>query len=148
AYLQYADFLYSGQIPTLTREDSEHAFQEYLADAQKRATHDRDFPAEPRQLRAGEDVQLTDNRLQVSGQVAVMSINEKLLRSIMDKNPDASFAIEQSFPFASTYDSAVPLGPIMELRVKDEQKLLTPERAAESIQYWQDTSQRLLSDAE
>jgi predicted Zn-dependent protease len=89
---------------------------------------------------------MTDNRVEVSGQVAVMAINERLLRTLMAKNPDASFAIEQSFPFASMYPDASPLGPIMELRVQDAQNVLTPERAAQSVDYWRATAQELLSD--
>jgi hypothetical protein len=148
SYLEYASFLYGDQLGTPTKDDSQRAFQEYLADAQKRFQHDRDFPDEPRQLRPGEDVRMIDNRVQVSGQIAVMDINERLLRMLMDKNPDASFAIEQSFPFTSMYDNTRPLGPVMELRVQDEQNALTPERAAQSADYWRTTARQLLADVE
>ena len=148
SYLEYADFLYKDRLGTLTKEDSERAFQEYMTDAQKRFYHDRDFPDEPKQMRPGEDIQMIDNKVQVSGQIAVMAINEKLLRALMDKNPAASFAIEQSFPFASMYGDTRPLGPIMELRVQDEQNALTRERAAQSVDYWRTTAQQLLSDAQ
>ncbi len=143
-YLDYLKFLYGDRLATLTQDDSQHAFQEYLADAQKRLHHDEQFPDEPKQIRPGEDVRVIDNRVQVSGQVAV----EKLLQTLMDKNPDAAFAIEQSFPFKSTYSSATPLGPIMELRVQDEQNALTTERAAQSVDYWRATTQQLLADSE
>jgi Tetratricopeptide repeat len=148
-YLDYLNFLYGDHLATLTQDDSQHAFQDYVADAQKRLMHDQQFPDEPKQIRPGEDVRLTDNGgIAVSGQVAVMAINEKLLQTLMDKNPDASFAIEQSFPFKSMYRDATPLGPIMELRVQDEQNALTPERAAQSVDYWRDTTQQLLADSE
>ena len=148
SYLQYVRFLYADRLNTLTGEDSQHGFQEYLTDAQKRLQHDQQFPNEPRQIRPGEDVRNTENRVQVSGQVAVMAINEKLFQTLMEKNPDVSFAIDQSFPFKSTYAGAVPLGPIMELRVKDEQNGLTPERAAQSVEYWRTTAQQLLAEPE
>lgn len=147
-YLQYASFLYGDRLPTLTETDSQKAFQDYLSDAQKRLLHDQQFPDEPRQIRPGEDVKIADNRVQVSGQVAVMMINEKLLQGLMDKNPGASFAIEQSFPFQSTYAGAAPLGPIMELRVQDEQDALTRERATQSIDYWRTTAQQFAADPE
>jgi hypothetical protein len=147
-YLQYASFLYGDRLPTLTEADSQRAFQDYISDAQKRLTHDQQFPDEPRQIRPGEDVRMADNRVQVSGQVAVMAINERLLQGLMEKNPDASFAIEQSFPFQSTYAGATPLGPIMELRVQDEQNALTRERAAQSIDYWRSAAQQFASDPE
>jgi hypothetical protein len=146
SYLEYADFLYKDQLGTLTKEDSDRAFQDYIADAQKRFQHDQEFPNEPKQIRPGEDVRMIDGKPQVSGQIAVMAINEKLLRALMDKNPDAFFAIEQSFPFTSMYGDTRPLGPIMELLVQDEQNTLTSERAAQSVDYWRTTAQQLLSD--
>src|SRR5437773_797968 len=118
-YLEYLGFLYGDQMTTLTRDDSQRAFQKYITDAEKRLQHDQQFPNEPKQVRPGEDIKMIENRVQVSGQVAVMAINEKMFQMLLDKNPDASFAIEQSFPFESTYANATPLGPIMELRVRD-----------------------------
>ncbi len=94
SYLQYLDFLYGDRVATLTSEDSQRAFQDYIADAQKRLAHDRQYPDEPKQIRPGEDIRMVDNRVQVSGQVAVMGINENLLRAFMAKNPDLSFALE------------------------------------------------------
>ena len=108
--------------------------------------HDQQFPDEPKQLRAGEAVRMTDGKVQVSGQVAVMAINEKLLQILMQKNPDASFAMEESFPFNSMFADAAPLGPIMELGVRDENSALTRERAAQSVDYWRTTAQELLAD--
>src|SRR5437899_5063592 len=108
-------------MATLTEEDTQKAFKDYVTDAQKRLDHDQQFPDEPKQIRPGEDIRVIDGKVQVSGQVAVMAINERLLQTLMSKNPDASFAIEESFPFKSTYAGAVPLGPIMELRATDEQ---------------------------
>ncbi len=147
-YLKYLDFLYHDRMTTLTEEDSQRAFQEYLADAQKRLQHDMQFPDEPKQIKPGEDIKMTEGRVQVSGQVAVMSINERLFQTLMDKNPDASFAMEESFPFSSMYGSAAPLGPVMELRVQDAQGGLTSEQAAQSVDYWRTAAQQLLSDPE
>ena len=149
SYLDYLSFLYGDRMKTLTKDDSQFAFQEYIADAQKRLQHDQQFPTEPKQVRPGEDIRIGDNnKVQVSGQVAVMAINEKLLQIFMQNNPNASFAMEESFPFASTYAKATPLGPIMELGVQHEQDALTAERAAQSVDYWRATAQQLLSDPE
>ena len=148
-YLDYLNFLYGDRMATLTKDDSQQAFNNYIADAQKRLLHDQQFPNEPKQIRPGEDVRITDsNGIQVSGQVAVMAINEKLFQMLMDKNPDASFAMEQSFAFASMYPNSTPLGPVMELRVQDEQNALTAQRAAQSVDYWRTTAQQILSDAD
>lgn len=147
-YLEYAEFLYRDRLATLTQDDSQRAFQDYITDAQKRLQHDQQFPNEPKQVRPGEDLKMADDRFQVSGQVAVMAITGKLLETLMQKNPDASFAMETSFPFESMYAAATTLGPIMELRVRDEQNALTRERAAQALDYWRTTAQQFASDPE
>lgn len=147
-YLDYLNVLYGDRVSTLTHDDSQRAFQDYITDAQARLKHDQDFPDEPKQIRPGEDVQIVDGRVQVSGQVAVMAINERLLKTFMEKNPDASFAMEESFPFKSMYADSAPLGPLMELGVQDPQNALTAERAAQSVDYWRTISQQVLADIE
>jgi hypothetical protein len=133
------------QLNPLTAEDSQRAFAEYIQDAQKRLLHDQDFPDEPKQIRPGEDVKMEEGRVQVSGLVAVMAINEKLVQSLLEKNPERSFAIGESFPLRSTYADAVPLGPIMELRA-DAANSFTPERATQSRDLWRDRAQQILAD--
>jgi hypothetical protein len=147
-YLEYLRFLYGDQMTLSTPDDSQRAFQDYVADAQKRLAHDQQFPDQPKQLRPGEDVRFTDNRLQVSGQVAVMAINENLLQMIMDQNPNLPFALEESFPFKSTYTSAAPLGPIMELRVQDVEQSFTAEAAAQTVDYRRSAAQSLLAGSD
>ena len=147
-YLDYLSVLYSDRLSTLTEEDSSRAFQEYIADAQKRFQHDQQFPDEPKQVRPGEDIKMEDGRVQVSGQVAVMSINEKLLQALMQKNPDLSFALQESFPLKGTYAEADPLGPLMELHTQDGQNTFTADRAAQSLDYWRTTTQNVLADPE
>ena len=133
-------------MTTLATEDSQQVFKDYIADAQKRLAHDQESPQEPKQIRPGEDVRVTDGRVQVSGQVAVMMINEKLLETLMNKNPGLSFALQESFPFKSTYPDAVPLGPIMELRAQDAKATFTADAAAQTLDYWRSTSQQLLAN--
>jgi hypothetical protein len=147
-YLDYLRLQYDDRLSNLTDEDSQRAFQEYLADAQKRFEHDANFPDEPKQIRPGEDIHKTDGRLQVSGQVAVMSINEKLLQALMAKNPEAQFALQESFPLKGTYADALPLGPLMELQAKNGQNAFTAERATEWLDYWRNTTQQVLADPE
>jgi hypothetical protein len=142
-YLQYLRFLYGDQMATLTPDDSQQAFQDYITDAQKRLTHDQQFPEEPKQIRPGEDVKVSEGRVQVSGQVAVMAINENLMQTLMNKNPGLSFALQESFPFKSTYADAAPLGPIMELRSQDVQTSFTADAAAKALDYWRNATQQL-----
>jgi tetratricopeptide (TPR) repeat protein len=147
-YLKYLDVLYGDQMATLTQDDSQRAFQDYIADAQKRLEHDQQFPNEPKKLKPGEDVKMVDGKVQLSGQIAVMAINEKLFQMLMDKNPNASFAMEESFPFQSMYGSASPLGPIIEMGSAQQQSDLNATQAAQSVDYWQTAAQQLLSDPE
>ena len=86
--------------------------------------------------------------MQVSGQVAVMAINEKLLQALMRNNPELSFALQESFPLPGTYGNAAPLGPIMELGLQDVQSAFTAERAAQSLDYWRGMAQQLAADPE
>lgn len=147
-YLDYVAFQYGDRFSSLTHADSERAFSDYLADAQKRFDHDQQFPNEPKQVRPGEDFKKVDNRLQVSGQISVMAINERLFKMLLEKNPELSFAMEESFPFQSVLTDASPLGPIMEVRPRDEQNAFTPERAAQTVDYWRNATGQLLNDAE
>jgi hypothetical protein len=85
------------EIQIATPEDSQRCFQEYLIDTEKRLKHDEQFPNEPKQVKPGEDVRLLGGRVQVSGQVAVMSINGLLTKVMFDKNPNNEFFVEESF---------------------------------------------------
>jgi thioredoxin-like negative regulator of GroEL len=107
------------EIATPTPEDSQECFNEYLGDAQRRKQHDTEFPNEPRQIKPGEDV-VVDNsaqppRVQVSGQVAVMSINGLLTKVIFDKNPGHEFYEEESYPLDWMYPYLTPFGVIMKI---------------------------------
>ncbi len=141
-YLEYVRFLYGDRFAAITPDDSKRAFDDYMADARKRLAHDQEFPDEPKQVRPGEQVKTVDGHVQVSGTVAVMDINERSLRLLMEKNPDLSFALQESFPLKGTYTDAAPLGPIMELRAQD-QAAFTPERAAQSVDYWRGVAEQL-----
>jgi len=77
-----------------------------------------------------------------------MAINEQLLQTLLQKNPDLSFALTESFPLQSFYGEATTLGPITELRATDGVSALTPERAAQSLDYWRSATQHLLADPE
>ncbi|HAB15527.1 MAG TPA: hypothetical protein DCE44_03650, partial [Verrucomicrobiales bacterium] len=147
-YLEFVNELYGDQFKALNSGDSQKAFADYVADAQRRLEHDQQFPNEPKQIRFGEDVQIVDGRVQVSGQVAVMSINEKLLSQLREKNPDRSFALQESIPFEGTYADALPLGPLMELGARSQENTFTPERAAEYLEHWQNAADQILSDSD
>lgn len=145
-YLDYVRLQYDDRMGNLSDDDSQRAFKEYVADAEKRLKHDQEHPEEPKQIRPGENIRIEDGKTQVSGRVAVMSINESLLQSLIAKNPDLSFAIQESIPLKGTYAEAMPLGPLMELHAEDGQTAFNAERAAQTLDYWRNTAQQILSD--
>lgn len=147
-YLDYVNFLYGDRLKTLNGQDSQRAFSDYLQDTQKRFVHDQQFPNEPKQMRLNENYKIEEGRVQVSGQVAVMSINELLVKMLQQKNPELSFAMQESFSLPSTYEGAVPLGPILELGSANAEAStpLTPSVAASSLDYWRSRIGQLTSD--
>jgi hypothetical protein len=136
SYLKYVEFLYADKLQVLDEKDSQHAFQSYMTDAQARLARG--------ELRPGEDVKVVENRVQVSGQVAVMDINERLLNMFIEKNPGLSFALEESFSLKSTYEGAVPLGPILELRASKDPP--TQPQIVAAVDQWRTLSQNISAD--
>ncbi len=126
-------------------DDSQRCFQEYLADAQRRLQHDAQFPNEPRQIKPGEDVKVVENRVQVSGQVAVMSINGLLTKVMFDKNPTNEFFVEESFPLDWMYPHLTPFGVIMKINRQPLPKL-TEEIFQRDHEFWADYSERLIGN--
>jgi hypothetical protein len=115
-YLHYLRAMYGGKIHTLTDEDLQKSFQDYTTDAQRRLSHDKQFPNEPRQLKPGEEVRLDSNgRIQMSSHMNVIGIRELLTKTIFDKNPDREFYVEESFPLDWMYPYLEPHGLIMKI---------------------------------
>lgn len=106
-YLTYLRKMYGAKISIPTQADSNQAFKEYLADATQRFKDNK--------LKPGEDVRETDGRIQVGGQVAVMSINALLVKNIFEGNPQREFYIEESFPLDWMYPHLSPHGLILKL---------------------------------
>ena len=61
------------------------------------------------------------------------------------QNPDASFALQESFPLRDTYANALPLGPLMELNAPNDQTPFTADVAEQSVDYWRSATQSLLA---
>ncbi len=135
-YLKYLRSMYAGKIYTPTDEDLQKSFQDYTTDAQRRLSHDQQFPYEPKQIKPGEDVKLDSNgRIQLSSHMNVIGIRELLTKTIFDKNPDREFYVEESFPLDWMYPYLEPHGLIMKI---NRQQL--PELSDEIVQrdsdYW------------
>jgi len=115
SYLEYLRQMYGERIKVPTPQDSQNAFQTYMSDAQRRLEHDQQFPTEPKQIKPGEEIKIINSRVQVSGQVAVMSINALLARTIFENNAQREFYLQESFPLEWMYPHLEPHGLIMKL---------------------------------
>jgi tetratricopeptide (TPR) repeat protein len=118
-------------------DDSQRCFQEYLQDAQRRL--------QLNQLKPGEDVKIIDNRVQVSGQIAVMSINGLLTKVIFDHNPKNEFFVEESFPLDWMYPHLTPYGIIMKIN-RQPLPELTEEIVNRDHEFWSRYSERLIGN--
>ncbi|HWX21498.1 MAG TPA: DUF2723 domain-containing protein [Candidatus Binatia bacterium] len=128
-----------------TPDDSQRCFSEYYGDAQKRLQHDMQFPNEPRQIKPGEDIKIVDNRLTVSGQTAVMSINGLLTKVMFDQNPKNEFFVEESFPLDWMYPHLTPFGVIMKIN-RQPLPSLSEDVLQRDHQFWKQFSKRLTGD--
>ncbi len=135
------------EIHTPTVEDSSKAFTEYVEDARRRLEHDMKLPNEPRQIRPGEDVRADNEsgRIQVSGQVAVMSINGLLTKVIFDKNPDHEFYVEESFPLDWMYPHLTPSGIIMKIN-REPLTEMTQDIVDRDHRFWSKYTERLIGN--
>jgi hypothetical protein len=106
-YLDYLRELYGTKIYIPTSNDSVTVFGEYLKDAQIRRKENR--------LEEGENVSVIDGRVMVTGQTAVMLINERLVRLIIDKNPEREIYLEESIPLKGLYVHFSPHGMILKV---------------------------------
>jgi hypothetical protein len=135
-YLHYLRAMYGGKIHTPTDEDLQKSFQDYKTDAQRRLSHDKQFPNEPRQLMPGEDVRQDSNGLiQVSGQISVIGVRELLTKTIFDKNPDREFYIVEGFPLDWMYPYLEPHDLIMKIN-RQPLTALSDEIVQRDSDYW------------
>ena len=144
-YLAYLRRMYGSKLYIPTAEDSEKTFNDYLSDAQRRLEHARRASREPKQLKPGEDVRMKDNTVEVSGQVAVMSINALLTKIIFDKNPEREFYLEESFPLDWMFPHLTPHGLIMKIN-RQPLAALPENDVLQDRTFWTKQVQRYLGD--
>ncbi len=125
------------EIYTPTPEDSQRCFQDYLADAQQRLQQNR--------LKPGEDVRIAQNKVQVTGQIAVMSINALLTKVIFDHNPKNEFFLEESFPLDWMYPHLTPFGIIMKIN-RESLPELSGDVVNRDHEFWTQYSDRLIGN--
>jgi tetratricopeptide (TPR) repeat protein len=133
------------EISTPSPKDSEKAFSDYIAEAQRRLQHDMQAPNEPKQIKPGEDVRIVDNRVSVSGQVAVMAINGLLTKVIFDNNPTNEFYVEESFPLDWMFPHLTPYGIIMKINRQPVPEI-TDSMVKDDHEFWSQYSSRFIGN--
>ncbi|MFZ0825960.1 MAG: DUF2723 domain-containing protein [Verrucomicrobiia bacterium] len=119
-------------------DDSQHCFQDYMEDVQRRM--------QAGQMMPGEDVHVDPSgKMQVSGQVAVMMINGLLCKVIFDHNPNNEFYIEESFPLPWMYPYETPYSVIMKIN-RNPLPELPDEVFQRDHAFWSKYSDRLIGN--
>jgi thioredoxin-like negative regulator of GroEL len=118
-------------------DDSQECFTEYMQDAQRRM--------QLNQLEPGENVQVIDGRLSVSGNTAVMAINGLLTKVIFDHNPTHEYFVEESFPLKWMYPYLTPYGVIMKINNQPVPEI-TEDMVRRDHEFWKQYSKRLTGD--
>jgi len=126
-YLHYLRNMYGTRIYIPTEADSTNAFGEYMNDACRRRKENK--------LRPGEEIEEIDGKLNVSGQLAVMSINGLLAKIIFDKNPEREFYVEESFPLEWMYPHLSPHGLVMKIN-RQPLAVLSEELVRRDREFW------------
>ena len=85
------------------------------------------------------------DKMQVSGQVAVMAINGLLTKVIFDHNPKNEFYVEESFPLKWMYPHLTPFGIIMKIN-RQPLPELTEEIVRQDHEFWTQYSERLIGN--
>jgi len=111
-----------------TGKDSQKCFEDYVAGAQVRLKENK--------LKPGENIKVTEGRVQVSGATAVMEINALLVKIIFDKNPGREFFIEESFPLDWMYPNLEPHGLIFKIN-RQPLTELSEAMVQQDRDYWQ-----------
>jgi beta-lactamase regulating signal transducer with metallopeptidase domain len=121
-----------------TQDDVLKCFQDYCDEAKKRKDENK--------LKPGEEVKVDENgKVQVSGQIAVMTVNAGIAKIIFDKNPNREFYVEESFPLDWMYPHLEPNGLIMKINREPLAEL--PDDVIQKDQdYWQTRVNAWLGD--
>ena len=134
-YLRYLRTMYGGKLYIPSRQDSERAFQEYVADAEERRKSGK--------LRADEEVRIVDSQAQVSGTAAVMAINGLLAKVVFERNQEREHFIEESFPLDWMYPRLTPHELILKVN-REPLEQLSDEILQKDFAFWKDYTRPMI----
>jgi hypothetical protein len=146
SYLEYLRSMFGTKIYIPTANDSQKCFQDYMEDAQLRILHDQTSPADPKQIKPGEDVRVDGSgHVQVSGQVAVMAINAELVKVVFDHETNHEFYVEESFPLDWMFPHLEPHGLIMKIN-REPMAELSDEVIRKDHEFWRQRLAPVIGD--
>jgi len=133
-YMNVMRDLYGDQIWIPSQQDSNLAFQQYVADVQSG------------KIQAGADVSIEGGRVSVQGVQGVMTINGILAKMIFDANKRLhDFYVEESYVIPWMYPYLEPHGLIMKIN-KEPLPGLTSEMVKNDREFWDWYINRLTSN--
>lgn len=144
-YMDYLRLSYGRRINIPSTEEVCQAFDQYAADLKRRLKHDENFPNGPRQLKPGEEVRMVDGRVEVTGEVAVMSINALIVQTLFRQNTNCEFYVEESLPVEWMYPYLSPHGLIFKLN-REPLPALTPAMLDADHAFWAKQCESMLGD--
>lgn len=133
SYLAYLRATCDDRIWLPTLQDSNKAFQQYVADVKEG------------RIPAGAGINIEGGKVQVQGVAGVMQINSLLAQTIFDRNKDAHpFFVEESYVLNWMYPYLEPHGLILKLH-PEPLKELAPETIDRDTRVWAELEQTLMS---
>src|SRR5262245_28145933 len=137
-YLGYLRKMYGAKLRVPNEDDTRTAFEEYVKDAAERVKAGR--------LKPGENVHMgSDGRVNVTGQIAVMEINARIVKLIVAQNPGREIFVEESFPLDWMYPQLSPHGLILQLSPKPL-PVLRAEQVRKDQDYWKQLTGEMIGD--
>ncbi|MCR5413915.1 MAG: DUF2723 domain-containing protein [Kiritimatiellae bacterium] len=133
-YMQVERDLYGDEIWIPASEDNAQAFSDFVG---------RLTEQEKKEFGVSEE----NGRVQVTGALSVMKINERLTEMMFEKNsPRHAFYVEESYPIPWMYDFLVPHGLIMKISPAKTVPGQWPDLARRDREFWDWYTRRLLDD--
>jgi hypothetical protein len=142
-YMDYLRRIHGKQIHLPTSNEVQKVIEDYKADALLRLKHDEASPTGPRQVMPGEDIRLVNGEVQIRSYVALMGMNARVAKLIVEQNPKPDVYLKEGFPLDWTSPYLSPHGFIFKLH-HERLNALTSEMLDADHAFWSAQCQVML----